>query len=162
MKEIPLTKGFFALVDDEDYESLMKFKWYAREVHRSVYAERGCKVTNGKREAPGTLKMHRIIMNCPDGMQVDHINHNSLDNRKVNLRLCTPRQNQFNKRPIIKYGRRYMGVDNNGFSWVARIVVNYKKIYLGSHETEEAAAIAYNNAAIKHFGEFANLNIIQK
>lgn len=158
MKYIQLDKGQVAIVDDEDYDYLSQFKWYASKERGRYYATRGNKVINWVRQKPALIKMHREIMNFPEGMQVDHINHNSLDNRKSNLRICTVRQNLMNRKPKANRISKYLGVDHNGCSWVARIGVNWESIHLGSFETEEQAAKAYDIAARQHFGEFANLN----
>jgi hypothetical protein len=158
MKEIKLNHKQVAIVDDEDFELLNQFKWYACKSRGHYYAERGNKVRNGIREKPGLIRMHRQVVNCPIGMQVDHINHNTLDNRKENLRICTIRQNLCNRKTKANRDSKYKGVDYNGISWCARIGVHRNKIYLGSFKTEEQAAVAYDQAAIKHFGEFANLN----
>ena len=108
--------------------------------------------------------MHRDIMKTPKGLEVDHKDYNGLNNQRFNLRNCTHRQNQINK--IVISLAPYRGV-----SWVlkrkkwkikARIKVNGRNIHLGYFKTEEAAALAYNEAAIKYFGEFAVLNIIKK
>ena len=96
MKEIPLSKGFVALVDDEDYEFLSQWKWHVNIRGTNKYAQsrkyiRG--VGNDK-----MVKMHRLVMKPKNGEDVDHINGNSLDNRKQNLRLCSRGQNVSNKR----------------------------------------------------------------
>ena len=93
-KKIELSKGKCALVDNEDYERLMQYKWCASKTKIGYYSIRK-DYTSGKQK---TILMHRIIMDCPKGMIVDHINHNALDNRKENLRICTNSQNLMNQR----------------------------------------------------------------
>jgi hypothetical protein len=156
MKYIQLDKGFVAIVDDEDHEWLSSFKWRAHNPSGKpgglFYALTGYR----------GVAMHRMITDCPKGLMVDHINKNSLDNRKLNLRVCTHRQNVCNKKPLIskRSKSKYLGVDLNrsGNRWVARIGVNSKKIHLGTFLTEDDAALIYDMHAKAAFGEFANLN----
>jgi len=93
VKEIELTRDQVALVDDDDYPTLVKSSWYALSRHNHWYA-----VTSSSKGGPTTVYMHRVIMDAPKGMQVDHINHNGLDNRRRNLRLCTHAENLRNRR----------------------------------------------------------------
>ena len=97
MKQIPLTQGRFALVDDDDYDTLQQFRWSAGG-KRGYYAVRNFYV-NGKRMAE---LMHRKIMNPVDGLDVDHINHNTIDNRRENLRVCTRKENIANSRKNVR------------------------------------------------------------
>ena len=94
MKTIQLTQGQFALVDDEDYDFLMQWKWQAHKDKSTYYATR---VEYGKNIKKG-IKMHRVIMNTPRNMETDHKDRNGLNNQKYNLRICTRGQNQTNKR----------------------------------------------------------------
>jgi hypothetical protein len=155
MKEIPLTKGMVAIVDDEDYAELSKYKWH----YSGKYARRYASV-NGKRIY---VWMHRVIAGTPDGMDTDHINGNKLDNRRANLRVCTRSQNMHNSATGIKNNTsKYKGVTYNGGKWIASICVNFRKLYLGCFTDERDAATAYNEAAFRLMGDFAQLNTIDQ
>lgn len=155
MKEILLTNGHKAIVDDDDFYELSKFKWY----YGKGYAVRGVQTPKGKRN----ISMHRQILNVvPFGRKptIDHINHDKLDNRKSNLRICTNQENCFNQSKT--HGKaKYKGVivATNG-KFIAKIKYNYKTYSLGRYKKEEDAAIAYNNKAKELFGEYALLNLI--
>lgn len=154
-RKIPLTKGKFALVDDEDYEYLNQFKWHYSS---TGYAVRDIQ-KNGKRTSQ---RMHRIVNQTPDGMQTDHRNHNTLDNRKDNLRTCTALQNNKHGTSRKNSTSKYLGVhwDKKSRKWRANIRVNRILIHLGYYDSEEDAALFYNKAAEKYHGEFASLNEI--
>lgn len=152
MKEIKLTQGKVAIVDDEDFEFLSQWKWY---VHgsgpRTCYAER--KSEGDHKRVP----MHRVIMNTPKGLFTDHINGNGLDNRRCNLRICTTAENQYNARRRHSNRSGFKGVyyDKAVGKWRAAITINQKKIHLGRKDTPQEAHQLYVEAAKKHFGEFA-------
>ena len=154
MKQIALTKGKVALVDDEDFGCLNQFKWH----FCSGYASRNITI-DGKQVQK---IMHRLIMNTPESMDTHHINHNKLDNRVENLRVCTRSQNQMGRKPHKGSKSKYKGVcwDKNKSKWLARAKVNNKSKFLGRFKNEEDAALAYNTAALESFGEFALLNKI--
>lgn len=154
MREIELTKGYVALIDDEDYDWLSKLKWQAQTSKRqSPYAKSGWYSPTTKKM--GVMLMHRLIMNAPKDMVVDHKNHNTLDNRKGNLRVCTRSQNRGNSlrpknnksgyRGVYRHksGRWHAILDNNGIGYFSNI---------------KDAALAFNKAAIEKYGEFACLN----
>jgi hypothetical protein len=153
MKLIPLTQELFAQVDDEDFKYLNQWKWYAHRDGKTYYARRQIS-TKGIRKM---LRMHREIMNTPESMEVDHRDHNGLNNQKSNLRNCTRRQNGYN---LPARGKsKYLGVYYTKYSVInMAIMVNNKRIYKCSFPTEEAAAREYDRLAKKYFGKFANLN----
>ena len=158
-KEIALTKGFVTIVDEADYDWLNQWKWCA---HSQGYAIRTQNIgyKNGK-QINKTISMHRVIMEAPDDMDVDHINGDVRDNRRCNLRVCTTSENLRNK--ISKVGfSKYKGVGLHGYrkKWRSYITVDNKHISLGYFASEREAAEAYNEAAKKYFGEFAKLNFI--
>lgn len=101
MKLIPLTQGMVAIVDDEDFPRISSVKWSVQKNCNTFYAKRNTPAINGKRQ--GIELMHRWVLNPPVGKEIDHINGNGLDNRKINLRAVTHRQNgrtrEHNKRP---------------------------------------------------------------
>ena len=154
MREIPLTQGKVALVDDGDYDLVSRFKWLAAKAPRTWYARRVDYGAGRKKNE----SMHRLILNAPPDKIVDHINGNGLDNRRENLRLATKIQNNCNTRLRRDNRSGYKGVKRNALRWIARIRIDRKLIHLGSFATKEDAARAYDNAARQHFGEFAKLN----
>ena len=155
MKKIFLTQNKVALVDDEDYEYLNQWKWYAHKKGKKWYAESW---TGYK------IKMHTLIMNTPINFEVDHKDHNGLNNQKYNLRICTHSQNVKNSSKRSDNTSGYKGVFwyKQTNKWAAGISVNNKRIHLGYFEHKEDAAKAYNIAAIEHHGEFAQLNILEE
>lgn len=158
MKEIPLTQGKVVLVDDDDYEKLNQFNWFA---HWSGWGWRALrnKWVNGKGE---TIFMHREILNAPKGTQVDHINGNSLDNRKENLRFCTNQQNSFNRQAQKnnKLGIKGVSWKKSHKKFMARIKVGEKVIHLGHFDSAIKAALVYQEAEKKYFGEFARKVVV--
>lgn len=110
--------------------------------------------------------MHRLIMGFPKGKCVDHINHNGLDNRKKNLRICTNKENKFNRLKSNNNTSGYKGVlfhkgEKRNKHWVAVLGINKQKKYGGYFDTAKEAAEAYNKLALKYYGQFANLNVIK-
>lgn len=144
-KEIPLTKGLVALVDDADFETVNQFKWHTVTYKRNHYAQREIRI-NGRRT---TLHLHTALMQPPHGFQVDHINGNGLDNRRCNMRIVSNQQNSFNHtKKKLGCTSQYRGVfwaTRNG-RWLARITINGKGKHLGSFDCEEEAARAYDAA----------------
>jgi hypothetical protein len=154
-KSIPLTKGKFALVDDEDYEWLSKEKW----CFTGRYA-----IAAGKRKNKPSVLMHRLIVKTPKGMETDHINHDRLDNRKENLRICTHSENMRNQLKNSKNKTGYKGVRFLEYRisknpWNAYIKINHQFVNLGFYSTPEDAARKYDQAAKELFGDFALLNL---
>lgn len=150
-KQISLTQGKFALVDDEDYDELMKYKW----CFSSGYA-----IRRMPRPFSKTIRMHRIIMKAQKNQEIDHINMDKLDNRRKNLRLCTHPQNHQNilKHKDNKTGFKGVTFYKNRNKFGARIKYNGIEIHLGLFVDSMDAARAYNEKALELFGEFANLN----
>lgn len=157
MVKIPLSQGLFALIDEVDAHLVTPFKWHAVKHGITFYAKRNIKI-NGRRIL---IRMHRIILGLRKDEIVDHRNGSGLDNRRFNLRVCTQRENTKNKharRGISKY--KGVGWRKDRSKYDARIVVNYKRIFLGYFDNEIEAAKSYNLAALKYFKQFANLNVI--
>jgi hypothetical protein len=156
MKLIPLTRGKFTIVDDECFELLNKFNWH---IDSHGYAARNGYV-RGRRTK---ILMHRVLLNIPKHLAVDHINGDRADNRKCNLRICDNRENQGNRRKRQHASSAYKGVSWHSSSqkWQVRISDNKKRTHVGVYNSETEAALAYNNVAVKVFGEFALLNVIE-
>lgn len=161
MKVLPLNRGLSALVDDADYDLVMKYHWYAAwgKTSNTWYAA----VTNTK----PYIQMHRLILGAKAGEEVDHRDHNGLNNTRANIRICTHRQNHQNMRKYRGGKCPYKGVYFFSHKpvpnpWYVQITVNGKILNLGMFSTPEEGAQAYNEAAKKHFGEFAHLNVIPK
>jgi hypothetical protein len=141
--------GHQILLDDEDYERLKDYRWCIQTDPHTSYARR----YSGKQ----CILMHREILEAPPKVQVDHIDHNGLNNQRANLRLCTQTQNHANRRLPVG---RYKGIRFLHGSWHAQISCNRKCHYLGCYPIAEQAAMVYNHAARRLFGEFARVNEI--
>lgn len=149
-KLIPLSQGKFAIVDIGEFAELNKRKWC---INNYGYAVAGS----------GTILMHRIIMKAARGFSVDHINHNTLDNRRINLRIANQQQNAANQmlRPSNKSGYKGVSFFRQGQRkkrWIAVIHFNYKRKPIGYFNTALEAALAYDKKAEELFGEFAATN----
>ncbi len=162
MKEIQLTRGMVTIVDDEDYAALAQYKWHTHKHRNTWYAERSTPRVAGKYT---TVEMHRQIIGAGPGQQIDHWDGNGLHNWRQNLRYCTTAENQHNHRHK-QAGRtsQYLGVSRHKKTgkWQTQIKVHSVDIWLGYYDLESDAAHAYNAAAVKYFGEFAGLNVIEE
>ena len=149
MRIIPITKGKVVMVDDEDYDMLMQWHWCASGTGHK-YAARKSKHR--------VIYMHRLITNAPKGMVVDHIDHNTLNNTRANLRVCTSSQNNMHRKPM--YGHDLKGVYylKHINKYEAKISKDGHNENLGYFATAETAAQAYDKRALELHGEFALLN----
>ena len=151
MRKIRLTQGQIALVDDADYELVSKYKWCANwsSGMLSYYARTTVRLMSNKRY---NLPMHRFILGLEKGdkYEVDHINHNTLDNRRSNLRVVTHRQNMSNYER--ETSSKYTGVSwySNPCKWCAKIVIENEDVYLGLFDDELDAAKAYKDYATSY------------
>lgn len=148
---IHLPRGFFTQVSVDDFERLSVVKWGVNLDRASkAYA---CRKVQGKR-----VYMHREITSCPAGLVVDHINGDTLDNRRTNLRICTERQNLYNCLTTNLTG--YKGVSSGGAGGYRSRIQHpaYGEIYLGLYKSPQDAADAYDRAALLLWGEYAWLN----
>lgn len=151
---IPLTQGQNAIVDTKDFAWLSQWNWHAQWNARtaSFYAQR----LSGLH---GTcIAMHRLILGCKGKHQGDHRDHNTLNNRRRNLRKCSASQNQRNKRMNKNNSTGFRGVTKEHGKWRAGIKVNRRTIKLGTFPSPEAAARKFDEAARRYHGEFASTN----
>lgn len=149
-KEIPLTRGKIAIVDDEDYEWLSQYKW--------CYQTRGyaCRRIHGTGKL---ISMHKEIMDVPENMEIDHENRNKLDNRRSNLRVSTHTENNYNKSIQSNNTSGYKGVSPHiDGKWRATIRYGGKYRHLGLFSNPTDAAVVYDKEALIHHGEFAYTN----
>jgi hypothetical protein len=157
MKFIRLTQGKIAMVDDEDFEWLSESSWH--------YSKSNKEDRYGYAKRPGTGKtaldrMHRVIMKARDGVDVDHVDGNGINNQKSNLRICTKHQNRFNtKIPSANTsGFKGVGFHKKARKWRARVKLNGKENHIGLFVDKIEAAKAYDELATKLFGKFARTN----
>lgn len=143
---VPLTQGKFALIDTEDFDLVKNYKWY---LHCGRYACTGDK----------TVSMHRLLLGVQaEGHKnhIDHINGDGLDNRRSNLRLCSPAQNQHNARRRKDNKTGVKGVSRSKYGFRAYLFYEGRQVYLGAAKTVEDAARLYETGAKRYYGEFAN------
>lgn len=162
MKEIELSQGRVALVDDEDYEWLNQWKWYCCTYSNgAVYAKRSVRISPTKTK---TICMHRLILGINDGERWhgDHEDGNGLNNQRYNIRKCTVAQNGMNRRLGKNSKSGYKGVSWNSATnkWTASYMIGGKTKTIGNFKNKEDAALAYNKAVLAAFGEFARINKI--
>lgn len=150
--EIKLPGEYKTIVDKEDYEVLNNYKWKFSGDGMRRWASK-----NGKQFG---ILMHRVIMNCPDGKEIDHINRDPLDNRKINLRITNRQGNCWNTGPMLNKTSKYKGVHWNTKRkrWIAKIYKNKKSYQIGVYRDEIFAAGKYDERAKELFVEFAYLN----
>lgn len=154
--QIPLTRGLFTLIDTEDLPRVIHHKWMASQSGKGKFY---AATWSGKR----IVLMHRLLLQCQRGRHVDHINGDTLDNRRsVNLRHAAFFQNQGNRLNLNRNNTTgYRGVCRKKKSWAAHITIDHQYRHLGTFTNPEDAARAYNEAALLRFGEFARLNEIK-
>lgn len=149
---IPLSRGLVTLVDEADYRRFSEFSFYAIHCVDRFYA-----CSNRMMKVHGNRLLHRAILDAEKGLFVDHINGNPLDNRRENLRITDHFGNMRNRKKH-RGDHPFKGVRPKGKGFQARIRIGHKQKHLGTFSTQEAAAYAYDAAAIEHYGEFALLN----
>ncbi len=160
---VPLTKGYEAIIDAADVPLVDGFNWCA-DVHH--YADGSVKVVYAVRNSPRdengkqrAIMMHRVLLDAPHGMQVDHASSDGLDNRRSNIRLASRAENMWNRRNAGNNGSGFKGVhwSKAAKAWVARIAANGKRRTIGKYNCATAAAIAYARASEEMHGEFGRV-----
>ncbi len=152
IRYIPLTRGYFAIVDAADYDWLSQYKWTAIVCGNSVYPVRN--------DHGHSVLMHRQIMQPAPGEVVDHIDGNGLNQRRANMRCCSQGQNLLNRKAWTAKKSKYKGVrwSKRSRKWIAEITLHGKRQWLGTFEKEEDAARAYDRRARELFGQYARPN----
>ncbi|MDR5727524.1 MAG: HNH endonuclease [Terriglobia bacterium] len=157
-REIPLSQDKVALVSAEDYEDVSRWKWYAWW-NPSGHAWYAVRSVGGSSEPGRSIRMHRHIMGLDfgDKRQVDHRNHDTLDNRRENLRVATPSQNTQSRGLQSNNSSGHKGVSyrSSRGKWRATITVEGRNIHLGYRDTKEECIALYREASLRHFGEFS-------
>jgi hypothetical protein len=153
--EVPLTKGFVAIVDFEDAEAVLQFKWTALQTKWTVYARRTFRHPDGRQ---GSIYLHRFLMKPEKGQEVDHKDRNGLNCTRENMRFATSSQNKHNTgiRKNNTSGIKGVSWWKRHGCWRADITLNSKLIHLGRFKSKEEAAAAYRAAAIMLHREFAS------
>lgn len=160
MRQIRLTNGGVALVDDEDFDRINQHSWWSvKNSENCYYAARH----DPKSPKRSLIRMHRFILNAKQGQVIDHKDGDGLNNCRSNLRICSQKQNCLNRRTRVdsksgvKGVKRFICNGNDSGKWIARIQAPFGRKYLGLFDTIEDARNAYNSAALKYHGEFARL-----
>jgi hypothetical protein len=150
------------IIDKKDLERVLQYNWFAHynKSANAYYIHSNTKYIKGEKRR--TIALQRFILEIEDNkIQVDHINHDTTDNRKCNLRACTQHQNSMNRKANKRGSSKYKGVRLNPYNrWVSYIRHNKIDYYIGTFDTQEKAALAYNIKAKELRGEYAFLNII--
>lgn len=162
MREVLVGK-YIARIDDEDWEKVTAYKWRPYVGgdpgrHRTVYAIAHKPMVNGKDQ--GSVIMHRLILDAPKGVKVDHRDFNGLNNQKSNIRLADNKQSSAYQRPMIDCSSKYKGValDKRHGTWKSQISYENKTLWIGQFACEICAALAYDDAARQLYKDFALLN----
>lgn len=161
MKYIPLTQGKFAIVDDEDYDYLMQWKWCAAKDKNTFYAIR--RIRHKLKVKQQTIRMHRLLLGAQKGNWCDHVDSNGLNNRRYNIRICTPSENAQNKRLSSQNKSGFKGVcwNKKAKKWQTKIRIGGKQRTIGYYFCLVKAAKAYDAQARKAFGIFARTNFAE-
>jgi hypothetical protein len=154
MIEISLTQGYTALIDDEDYDLVSQYKWCTQITGTKYYAVSRTSRLNDANKKQHRIYMHRLILNPPKKTEIDHIDGDGLNNQKNNIRVCSHKENQRNQLKHKDGKTGYKGL----YYRDGKYEVYANHTYIGSFIDEIDAAKAYDIAAKKYFGEFANLN----
>ena len=159
--EVELTQGQTTIIDIQDMELVGKYRWHAAKSRGGFRATTNVSDKDGRFK---TLYLYRLLTEPEEELVVDHEDHDQLNNRRSNLRVCTQAQNSQNRTSRKNSSSEYLGVSwfKRDKKWGANIQVNYKSLNLGRFKSEIDAVKAYNKAALYHFGEFANLNVIKE
>lgn len=153
MKEIPLSQGKVALVDDEDFEAVSKLNWCYHKRGKTEYAIANVS-ENGKRT---TIELHRFIVRPPKTVQIDHRNGDGLNCQRYNMRLATFSQNQRNRKSLANNRIGLKGIHKHGQTYCVQIHTDFGRLRLGSLSLSEAVAV-HTAMACEFHGEFANIN----
>jgi hypothetical protein len=154
---VPLTRGKFAVIDVEDADLVLAYNWSAKFVEGKWYARRNLP----RDQRPGTILMHRFILGTPPRMLTDHVDGDGLNNRRGNLRIATPAQNNANQRLHRTNTSGYKGVvwSKELGRWHVRVGAGGRRVHVGYFETRDEAARAYDRVAREIYGEFARPNL---